>query len=133
MMYGGKERTMGQQQLLLLVVGILVVTVAIAAGMLAFVENSVDANRQAMVGDLQRLATMAQGYYRRPAVMGGGAGSFDGLRLGLRNPNGVYALAAADDHEVVLVGMGKERGADGNFITMKMTVHPDTMMLAVRN
>jgi hypothetical protein len=121
---------MGQQQVLGLVIGLLIVTVAIAAGMMAFTDTAAIANRDAMIGDMQRLAAKAQGYYRRPAFLGGGGLSFSGLKLGVRNPNGTYTLASVEPDRVVLVGQGWEKGPERRRLTMTMTVYADTMMLA---
>jgi hypothetical protein len=101
--------------------------------MMAFGGNTAVTPRDAMAGDLQRLATMAQGYYHRLEILGGGGGSFSGLKLGLRNPNGTYTLIDVQPGQVVLMGRGKDPGAGGNLLSLRMIVFPDTMMLATRD
>jgi hypothetical protein len=124
---------MGQQQVVLIVIGILLVTIAITAGTMAFTEDAMTANRQAMIGDLERLGAHAQGYYRWPAALGGGAGSFSGLKLGRQNHYGTYTIASVTADCVVLLGSGRETGTDGAPLRMQMTVLPDTMMVAIAN
>jgi hypothetical protein len=63
---------MGQQQLLLIVLGVIIVGIAIAVGISMFKSSAVDANRSAVASDLANLASKAQRYYRTPVELGGG-------------------------------------------------------------
>ena len=67
---------MGQQQLLLLVLGIVIVGLAVVVGIQAFGENQKKANADAMVNDGVRLASDAQAWALKPQAFGGGAGDF---------------------------------------------------------
>jgi hypothetical protein len=69
---------MGQQQILLIILGVIVVAVAIAVGLQQFVIGSETANREAIVNDISGIVGDAQAYYSRPLPMGGGNGSFTG-------------------------------------------------------
>lgn len=124
---------MGQQQILLIVIGILVVTIAVCAGMMAHTQGPGAADREAMIGDLRRLATRAQGYYRWPAVLGGGTGSFIGLKSGSQTRYGTYTIASVTAERVVFLGKGRVAGTNGAFACMSMTVFPDTMILTADN
>ncbi len=64
---------MGQQQLLLLVLGIVIVGLAVVVGIQAFGENQKKANSDALVNDAIRLASDAQAWKLKPAAFGGGA------------------------------------------------------------
>jgi Tfp pilus assembly protein PilE len=70
---------MGQQQLLLIILGVIVVGIAVAVGITMFQDNAVSANRDAVVNDLVNLAARAQQFYRRPTSLGGGQNTFNGL------------------------------------------------------
>ena len=70
---------MGQQQLLLIILGVIVVGIAVAVGITMFTDNAVNANRDAVTNDLVNLAARAQQFYRRPTALGGGGNSFIGL------------------------------------------------------
>ena len=69
---------MGQQQLLLLVLGIVIVGLAVVVGIQAFGENQKKANSDALVNDAVRIASDAQAWKLKPAAFGGGAAE-DGM------------------------------------------------------
>jgi len=128
---------MCQQQLLLIILGVIVVGIAVAVGITMFQDNAVSANRDAVTNDLVNLASRAQQYYRRPQALGGGGNSFVGLTAdaaGLAkltskssNANGTYSiLTAGTATSVVLRGLGVEKGTDGNPIQVQMTVFADS-------
>ena len=72
---------MGQQQLLLIILGVIVVGIAIAVGISMFASGSVQSNKDAIVNDLNNLAANAYQHKIRPSSMGGGAGSYDGTTV----------------------------------------------------
>jgi hypothetical protein len=97
---------MGQQQLLLIILGVLIVGIAIAVALGIFESGSITVNRDAMVNDMNIIASTAQQHYVRPGVMGGGGGSFDGYSLPQRlttTGNGIYR-AMVSDNEITVVG-----------------------------
>jgi hypothetical protein len=130
---------MGQQQLLLIILGVIVVGIAVAVGIAMFTDNAQSANRDAVTNDLVILASRAQQHYRRPRVMGGGQGAFDDSKGGIgiqrieqltskpTNANGKYELGDVDALHVVLTGIGTETGFDGtNPVKVEMTVYADS-------
>lgn len=135
---------MGQQQLLLIILGVIVVGIAVAVGITMFQDNAVSANRDAVTNDLVNLASRAQQFYRRPQALGGGGNSFVGLTAnaaGLAkltsksaNANGSYAITTAGTTAtVVLQGTGVEKGTDGNAISITMSVFPDSTYVSQAN
>jgi len=70
---------MGQQQLLLLVLGIVIVGLAVVVGIQAFGENQKKSNQDALVNDGVRFASDAQAWGLKPDAFGGGSGSFEGI------------------------------------------------------
>ena len=68
---------MGQQQLLLIILGVIIVGIAIAVGISMFSSGSIQANKDAIINDLNNLAANAYQHRIRPASMGGGAGVYD--------------------------------------------------------
>lgn len=89
---------MGQQQLLLIVLGIIIVGIAIAVGVNMFQQSAVDTNRQSVISDLTNLAAKAQRFYRTPQELGGGAQNFQGFALGrldTSNANGSFRVYAS--------------------------------------
>jgi len=50
---------MGQQQLLLIILGVIIVGIAVAVGITMFQDNAVDQNRSAVIADLTTLSAKA--------------------------------------------------------------------------
>ena len=69
---------MGQQQLLLIILGVIIVGIAIAVGITMFSSSSVQSNKDAIINDLNNLAANAYQFRIRPTTMGGGGGSYTG-------------------------------------------------------
>ncbi len=65
---------MGQQQLLLLVLGIVIVGIAVVAGIQAFSEGKSKSERDAAASDAMRIVSDAQAWRLKPQAFGGGAG-----------------------------------------------------------
>ena len=88
---------MGQQQLLLIILGVIIVGIAIAVGISMFSSSSIQANKDALINDLNNLAANAYQYRIRPRTMGGGAGSYANYNIPLKlqsNDNGAFTKAA---------------------------------------
>ena len=64
---------MGQQQLLLLVLSIVLVGLAVVVGIQAFTENQRKSMRDAMTNDLVNLGSQAQAWMLKPTAYGGPA------------------------------------------------------------
>jgi len=116
---------MGTQQILLIVLSVIIVGIAVAVGISMFNSQAVNANRQAIVSDMNNFGAQAMAYYRSPASHGGGAGTFVvdevGQWLGynydpagdsLYTDNGVFDLTT-DGAVLTIVGEGNEKGNDG--------------------
>lgn len=65
---------MGQQQLLLLVLGVVIVGLAVVVGINAFSQNQIRSNADALVNDGLRIASDLQAYALKPAQFGGAGG-----------------------------------------------------------
>jgi hypothetical protein len=113
---------MGQQQLLLLVLGIVIVGLAVVVGIQAFGENQKKANADALVNDGVRIASDTQAWVLKPAAFGGGNGAPEGVNftsLGYNvtdgkytNLNGVFTMAASTA-SVIISG---ENVPNSNFV-----------------
>jgi hypothetical protein len=98
---------MGQQQLLLIILGVIIVGIAIAVGISMFSSSSVQANKDAIVNDLNNLAADAYQYKIRPATMGGGAGQYTNYNVPTKlasNDNGSFVASGASATAVTLKG-----------------------------
>src|SRR3990172_71392 len=126
---------MGQQQLLLIVLGVIVVGIAVVVGINLFNANAVSANRDGVVSDLNNLGAMAQQYYKKPASMGGGGNTFTGFVLPLQldtTANGSYTAGfVVAAKTVTIVGKGTEMGNNGTTpISHTATVTPTSITVA---
>ncbi len=91
---------MGQQQLLLIILGVIVVGIAIAVGLNLFNAQSIQSNKDAIINDLNNIAAHAYQYRVRPSSMAGGAGSYVGYIIPLKlasNENAVYTCVATSN------------------------------------
>ncbi len=127
---------MGQQQLLLIVLGVIIVGIAVVVGINVFTASSTQANRDAVIADLTNLASMAQQYYRKPAALGGGGNTFTGWVIPTQlaaTGNGDYT-AVPGAQLVTLTGIGKETGDIGPAkVNVTMSVWPDSIKANVVN
>jgi Tfp pilus assembly protein PilE len=107
---------MGQQQLLLIVLGVIIVGIAVVVGINVFSSSSSQSNRDAVISDLTNIASMAQQYYRKPAALAGGGNTFTGWTIPASlssNGNGTFT-ATVTATSVTLVGNGNQTGNDGS-------------------
>ncbi len=128
---------MGQQQLLLIVLGVIIVGIAVVVGINLFNANATNANRDGVISDLNNLGAMAQQYYKKPLSMGGGGNTFTGWTVptGLDSTaNGTVAPPTIAAQSVVIVGTGTEPGTNGTSpVQATCTVTPVTITVAVNN
>ncbi len=126
---------MGQQQLLLIVLGVIVVGIAVVVGINLFNANAVSSNRDGVVSDLNNLGAMAQQFYKKPTSMGGGGNTFTGWAIALEldtTANGTYA-ATVNAQSVTIVGTGTENSDNGSKIVHTATVSPSSITVVKTN
>ncbi|MFI5251100.1 MAG: hypothetical protein ACHQQQ_01600 [Bacteroidota bacterium] len=105
---------MGQQQLLLIILGVIIVGVAIAVGISMFSGQSIASNRDAIITDLSTLGADAYQFKIRPTSMGGGNGTFAGYTIntngawGTGNPNATYTVTTQTATQLVLTATSKQ-------------------------
>jgi hypothetical protein len=127
---------MGQQQLLLIVLGVIVVGIAVVVGINLFNANATAANRDGVISDLNNLSAMAQQFYKKPTSMGGGGNTFTNWSIptGLDSTaNGQYVETPSATN-VSIVGTGYETGDNGSSpVQATATVTSNTIGVAVNN
>lgn len=121
---------MGQQQLLLIALAMLIVGLAVVVGINQFSTGSSSSNRDSVVSDMVNLGSMAQQYYRKAGAIGGGGNSFTGWTVPTQyvtTGNGTYTVTVAAQ-SVTLVGTGNQTGNDGtNAVKVTMVVGPNSI------
>jgi hypothetical protein len=107
---------MGQQQILLIVLAVIVVGIAVVIALTLFSTNSTTTNREAIIAGLTNLATVAQSYNLHPANLGGGGNSFTGWSIPpslASTADGTYTVTVTAN-SVTIVGVGNQLGNDGS-------------------
>ena len=107
---------MGQQQLLLIVLGTIIVGVAVVVGINMFTTGAVNAERDALLQDVNNIASSASSYWRKPAALGGGARDFTGVTSVVTfgadssNANGVFTMNVTSATQFTLTATGANEG-----------------------
>ena len=115
---------MGQQQLLLIVLGVIIVGIAVVVGINVFTASASQANTDAVIADLTNLAAMSQQHYRKPVALGGGGNTFTGWIIPAQldtTGNGTYTATVAPTI-VTLIGNGTEKGTKSGTVKVTMVV-----------
>ena len=102
---------MGQQQILLIVLALIIVGVAIAISVQLFRANAIEAKRDILVEETTYLGTMAIQYFKKPMELGGGNQDFTGWQIPsqmVQTANGNFMIAAVTADEVTITGTGSE-------------------------
>ena len=99
---------MGQSQLLIIAISVLIIGIAILAGAGSCQSNDVEANKKAMIDDIHHIATNAIRYYKRIPALGGGGNKYDGFVLPIgyqSNLNGRYSTTVKSSQVLEITGM----------------------------
>jgi hypothetical protein len=106
---------MGQQQLLIIVLGVLIVGMAIYGAFAMMDSYNQNQQRDLIIQRMNVLVGEAKRYATKPASLGGGDGSFDGFappaKLAITPEMRIYATAG--DTWVLFQGFGTTNGEDG--------------------
>ncbi|MFZ1978686.1 MAG: hypothetical protein WAV76_12085 [Bacteroidota bacterium] len=100
---------MGQQQLLLIILSVIIVGIATAVGLSLFTAQAIEANKDAIINDISNLASNAYQFRIRPISMGGGGNSYLGsngaiytIPIRLRSDeNGTYSVTVTANFIVI--------------------------------
>ena len=127
---------MGQQQLLLIVLGVIIVGIAVVVGINLFNANAEEAAKDGVVSDCTNLGAMAQQFYKKPLSMGGGGKSFLGWSIPsqmITTINGNFMTASIQADEVSIIGTGSEVVTSGDSIRVETVVRADQMYTVIIN
>jgi hypothetical protein len=72
---------MGQQQLLLIVLGVIIVGIAVVVGINLFNTSAEESTKDTIVSEGTNLGALAQQFYKKPVEMGGGGGDFKDFKI----------------------------------------------------
>lgn len=72
---------MGQQQLLLIVLGVIIVGIAVVVGINLVNTAAEESAKDTLVSEGTNLGALAQQYFKKPTAMAGGGSSFEGFSI----------------------------------------------------
>ena len=104
---------MGQQQLLLIILGVIIVGIAIAVGISQFGAHSTQANKDGVTSSVVNVSANAYQFKIRPITMGGGGGSYLGYVLPSKmaaDDNGTYVAGTGTSTAIVVTGTSSLNG-----------------------
>lgn len=99
---------MGQHQLLLIVLALILVAIAAGIANQLFDSNAEEYNKDQIAYELNNLGMLAQQYYNKPLQMGGGGLSYSGWVIPAdldSTESGQYIIIKADAIELVIQGL----------------------------
>lgn len=127
---------MGQQQLLLIVLGVIVVGIAVIMGIVVFSANALDQERNELINEATIIASEAQIYYKKLKVYGGGGNSFDGWKIhpSLRTTEaGHFSENITSSQEVIITATGKQTVTGSDTVKVQVKVTPDEYVTTIIN
>ena len=101
---------MGQHQLLVILLCIIIASIGIAVGMTQFNAQSTESNKDGVTTGIIAIATDAYQYKIRPSSLGGGSHSYSGYSLPIKfrfDEHGSYVLASSGTSTCVITGTSK--------------------------
>ena len=109
---------MGQQQFLLIVMGIILVAIALAVGINLVTSSAEQKNIDALTSDLIQLYSIARVHYYRPVALGGGGYSYVNFRIpeALKETENGTIKQIKKDHKpdhIYFEATGNEKGENG--------------------
>lgn len=120
---------MGQQQLLFIVLGVIIVGIAVVLGIVVFQSAAMENKRDVIISENVNLANMALQYYKKSRVFGGGQSSFVKWEIPneLKNTKNGYYSAKVDSAEVKILGTSNEELLGDDYVQVETTVTPNSI------
>ena len=121
---------MGQQQLLLIVLGVIIVGVAVVVGIQMFTSSAEESNIDQTSNELLRVVARAQQHYQKPTAMGGGGKTFTGFVIPATidtTESAFYAINANNAQSITFIATC--RTATG--VTIQAVGYPTTNSMVV--
>ncbi|MDR3610453.1 MAG: hypothetical protein P4L27_07825 [Ignavibacteriaceae bacterium] len=133
---------MGQQQLLLIVLGVIVVGIAVVAGINLFSASHDESIKDELVSQCMAIGANAQQFFIKPVAMGGGGNTFNTGGIGnagytipasmTGTTNGTYAQTAISATSYTITATPRVvAGKTYSFATVTCVVSPTSMATTV--
>ncbi|MBN8544500.1 MAG: hypothetical protein J0L60_00070 [Ignavibacteria bacterium] len=101
---------MGQQQLLLITLGVIIVGVAVITGLMVFDQAATENKKNQIQIECVTLASMAQQFWRVPSARGGGGNSFIGFTIPPTldtTDSGIYTIKSVANDLITISGVDR--------------------------
>jgi hypothetical protein len=127
---------MGQQQLLLIVLGVIIVGIAVVVGINLFNANARESTKDTMVSEATNIGAMAQQFFKKPTALGGGGNTFVGFTSTLVPANilttstATYVLSGQSTTNCTITGTPSTTSGYTGF-TVVCTVTPTSISSAI--
>ena len=134
---------MGQMQLLLVTLTVILVGIATVVGITMVNSNVAASNADAVVSDLLDMGYKARSYFTKPVYLRGGSRDFTGITMNdvvpnppftgsiWTNDNGSYTIESKEKELLTLKGTGNyDSDKDGQNATFHLFVSPDSISFA---
>ena len=126
---------MGQQQLLLIVLAMILVGIAVIFAITLFRQKAVDSKRDLLLNEGGNIATDAIGFYKKPSGLGGGGNSFYGWTIPqsiVTTATGNYTATIFRD-SVLIIGTGNDVTNGTDSVQVKFSIFQNTYKTTIIN
>jgi hypothetical protein len=127
---------MGQQQLLLIVLAVIIVGLAIAVSVVLFRANAIEGKRDILIEETTSIGLMALQYFKKPTEIGGGGKSFAGFTIPpqmVRTVNGNFMTADPQPDRIIITGTGSEVVTGNDSIKVETVVTQEDIFTLIIN
>jgi hypothetical protein len=117
----------GQQQLLLIVLAIIIIGIAVVFSITLFRQKAIDSKRDLLIDECGNLAMDAMKYYKKPSDLGGGGNTFTGWSIPeilSTTATGTYSVTIFRD-SVLILGTGNEVINGTDSVKIQILVYQD--------
>jgi hypothetical protein len=115
----------GQQQLLLIVLGVIVVGLSVIVGISIFRANAIEQKRDSVMMECITLASLAQEYYLKPSAYMGGSGSYVNFTIPtslVKTASGRFEITEQSQNAITILGTGNEVVTGNDSIKVQIEV-----------
>jgi len=125
----------GQQQLLLIVLAMIIVGIAVVFSITLFRQKAIDSKRDLLINECGNLAMDAMKYYKKPSNLGGGGNSFGGWSIPeilATTATGNYSTAIFKD-SVLIIGTGNDVVNGNDSVKVQVSVYQNNYTTQILN
>jgi hypothetical protein len=132
----------GQQQLLLIVLAMIIVGIAVVFSITLFRQKAIDSKRDLLINECGNLAMDAMKYYKKPSEMGGGGNTFVGWSIpeilettatgNYTTVTGNYSTTIFVD-SVLIIGTGNEVVNGTDSVKVQISVYQNNYKIQIIN